>query len=87
MKDKNGIVIKHRDIIKITGAEWFQGNKTSICAVKANPKQLWFYNPNCCIVCRNGFGAYGRISELKSKEIEIIGNLDDMPELLPLKEL
>lgn len=85
MKDKNKKTIKHRDIVKIS-ANWFNGDKISICAIKKNPKRLWFYNPNCCKICRNGFGAYGKILELKSEEIEIIGNLDITPELLPLKD-
>lgn len=85
MQDKNGIKIKHRDIVKIAPS-WLS-SKVTICAIKKNPVRLWVYNPNCCLICRNGVGAYGTVSQFKSREIEIIGNLDDTPELLPLKEM
>jgi hypothetical protein len=89
MKDKNGKIIKHRDIIKIN-AEWFS-RKESIYAVYGHGlfknKDMQVYNPNCCIRCRKMEGSICELEGFNSNQIEIIGNLDKTPELLPLREI
>ena len=89
MKDKNNKKIKHRDIIKIN-AEWFF-KEESIMAVYGHGlfknKNMNVYNPNCCIICRKMCGAICELECFNSQQIEIIGNLDKTPELLPLREI
>lgn len=93
MKDKNCVEIKHKDIIKITGEDWLCKDG-DIFAVKTGEgehvNKPVIYNPNCCAVCRQTESTWGCIDDLdflNPQSIEVIGNLDTTPELLPLEAL
>ena len=84
MNDKNGIKVKHRDIIKIN-AEWYS-KKETIDAVWQRGKKMEVFNPNCCKFCREMRGSIIGIGAFLPEQIEVIGNLDTTPDLLPLKD-
>lgn len=89
MEDKNGVKIKHRDIVKIS-EEWFC-KPDILLAVKKNmyrdeelEDELVIYNPNCCAICRFNYGYIAGLGVISPTNIEVVGNLDITPELLPL---
>jgi hypothetical protein len=89
MKDKNNVIVKHRDIIKINRENFCEPDSLLAVhnSIDTSNKVLEVYNPNCCKVCRAMRGSMIGLDFFKSNEIEVIGNLDTTPELLPLIDL
>lgn len=85
MKDKNGVTIKHRDILKVNRENFCKPN--SLLSVWMRGRQKEVYNPNCCKVCRAMRCSIIGLDFFKPEDIEVVGNLDTTPELLPLIDL
>ena len=80
--DKNGKKIFEGDIIDV---------HEDVCSeIKTWRNQVCFknavfalYDPDCCEICKNGFGITCSLSEAHCMwDIEIVGNIHDNPELL-----
>lgn len=92
-RDMNGNKIKDGDVVTIHNVRQMKAGDRVLVRFDYLPeinlirKTPVLYNPNCCKACRAKWSYIWDITELDEDEIEILGNIKENPELLPLEDI